>query len=389
MQRLYEAMYRLLEQAPVKFHRYLYDEIKWDNHMLGIVGPRGVGKTTLMLQHLRESHAADESLYVSADNLYFTDHSLYDVAEELVRNGGRYFFIDEVHKYPDWSRELKAMYDSLPDLHVYFTGSSVLDIEKGQADLSRRAPKYVLQGLSFREYLAITHGIEVPCLSLDEILAGGPLLPQVEHPLPYFKDYLRRGYYPFGTDPDYETELEQVIVRTLESDIPQFAEMTAATGRKLLKLMTIISTLAPFKPNMTKLASQIQASRNSMEDYLLYMEKAGMIAQLRTGASGLGALGKAEKIYLDNPNIMYALVGEGQDVGNVRETFFFNQMRVRHTVTASKISDFEIAGATFEVGGKNKTQAQLKGAGRGYVVKDDVEYGHGNVVPIWAFGLTY
>ncbi len=389
MQRLYEAMYRLLEQAPVKFHRYLYDEIKWDNHMLGIVGPRGVGKTTLMLQHLRESHAADEALYVSADNLYFTDHSLYDVAEELVRNGGRYFFIDEVHKYPDWSRELKAMYDSLPDLHVYFTGSSVLDIEKGQADLSRRAPKYVLQGLSFREYLAITHGIEAPCLSLDEILAGGPLLPQVEHPLPYFKDYLRRGYYPFGTDPDFETELEQVIVRTLESDIPQFAEMTAATGRKLLKLMTIISTLAPFKPNMTKLASQIQASRNSMEDYLLYMEKAGMIAQLRTGASGLGALGKAEKIYLDNPNIMYALVGEGQDVGNVRETFFFNQMRVRHTVTASKISDFEIAGATFEVGGKNKTQAQLKGAGRGYVVKDDVEYGHGNVVPIWAFGLTY
>ncbi len=382
-------MYRLLEQAPVKFHRYLYDEIKWDNRMLGIVGPRGVGKTTLMLQHLRESHTADEALYVSADNLYFTDHSLYDVAEELVRNGGRYFFIDEVHKYPDWSRELKAMYDSLPDLHVYFTGSSVLDIEKGQADLSRRAPKYVLQGLSFREYLAITHGIEVPCLSLDEILAGGPLLPQVEHPLPYFKDYLRRGYYPFGTDPDYETELEQVIVRTLESDIPQFAEMTAATGRKLLKLMTIISTLAPFKPNMTKLASQIQASRNSMEDYLLYMEKAGMIAQLRTGASGLGALGKAEKIYLDNPNIMYALVGEGQDVGNVRETFFFNQMRVRHTVTASKISDFEIAGATFEVGGKNKTQAQLKGAGRGYVVKDDVEYGHGNVVPIWAFGLTY
>lgn len=382
-------MYRLLEQAPVKFHRYLYDEIKWDNHMLGIVGPRGVGKTTLMLQHLRESHAADEALYVSADNLYFTDHSLYDVAEELVRNGGRYFFIDEVHKYPDWSRELKAMYDSLPDLHVYFTGSSVLDIEKGQADLSRRAPKYVLQGLSFREYLAITHGIEAPCLSLDEILAGGPLLPQVEHPLPYFKDYLRRGYYPFGTDPDFETELEQVIVRTLESDIPQFAEMTAATGRKLLKLMTIISTLAPFKPNMTKLASQIQASRNSMEDYLLYMEKAGMIAQLRTGASGLGALGKAEKIYLDNPNIMYALVGEGQDVGNVRETFFFNQMRVRHTVTASKISDFEIAGATFEVGGKNKTQAQLKDAERGYVVKDDVEYGHGNVVPIWAFGLTY
>ncbi|WP_321971523.1 ATP-binding protein [Paratractidigestivibacter sp.] len=374
---------------PVEFHRYLYDQIKWDNRMLGIVGPRGVGKTTLMLQHLRESHATDEALYVSADNMYFTDHSLFDVAEDLVRNGGRYFYIDEVHKYPEWSRELKAMYDSLPGLHVYFTGSSVLDIEKGQADLSRRAPKYVLQGLSFREYLAIVYGLQGPCLSLDQILAGGRLLPEVEHPLPLFKDYLRRGYYPFGTDLDFETELEQVIVRTLESDIPQFAEMTAATGRKLLKLMSIVSTLAPFKPNMTKLASQIQASRNSMEDYLLYMEKAGMIAQLRTGASGLGALGKVEKIYLDNPNIMYVLGGENLDIGNVRETFFFNQMRVKYPVTASGQSDFEIQGATFEVGGKSKTQDQLKDVERGYVVKDDIEYGHGNVVPLWAFGLTY
>ncbi|WP_321972643.1 ATP-binding protein [Paratractidigestivibacter sp.] len=389
MQRLYEAMYRLLDQMPVEFHRYLYDQIKWDNRMLGIVGPRGVGKTTLMLQHLRESHATDEALYVSADNMYFTDHSLFDVAEDLVRNGGRYFYIDEVHKYPEWSRELKAMYDSLPGLHVYFTGSSVLDIEKGQADLSRRAPKYVLQGLSFREYLAIVYGLQGPCLSLDQILAGGRLLPEVEHPLPLFKDYLRRGYYPFGTDLDFETELEQVIVRTLESDIPQFAEMTAATGRKLLKLMSIVSTLAPFKPNMTKLASQIQASRNSMEDYLLYMEKAGMIAQLRTGASGLGALGKVEKIYLDNPNIMYVLGGENLDIGNVRETFFFNQMRVKYPVTASGQSDFEIQGATFEVGGKSKTQDQLKDVERGYVVKDDIEYGHGNVVPLWAFGLTY
>lgn len=389
MQRLYEAMLRLLDQTPVDFHRYLYEEIKWDNHMLGIVGPRGVGKTTLMLQRLREAHTSDDALYVSADNLYFSDHSLYDVAEELVRNGGRYFFIDEVHKYPDWSRELKAMYDSLPDLHVYFTGSSVLDIEKGQADLSRRAPKYVLQGLSFREYLAIVHGVDAPRSSLEEILAGGLRIPGVEHPLPLFKDYLRRGHYPFGTDLDFEIELEQVITRTLESDIPQFADMTVATGRKLLKLMSIVSTLAPFKPNMTKLASQIQASRNNIEDYLLYMEKAGMIAQLRTGASGIGALGKAEKIYLDNTNILYVLAGEGADIGNVRETFFYNQMRVRHRVSASRISDFEIGGVTFEVGGKSKTQAQLKGAERGYVVKDDVEYGHGNVVPIWAFGLTY
>ena len=389
MYRLYEYMRRQLEQVPTSFHRYLYDEIKWENRMLGIVGPRGVGKTTLFLQRIREAHSTNDSLYVSADHIYFADHSLYGVAEEFVRNGGKYLFIDEVHKYDNWSRELKSMFDSLPDLHVCFTGSSVLDIEKGQADLSRRAPKYMLQGLSFREYLAIEHGIEAPLLSLAEILEGVPSIQGLEHPLPLFKGYLRRGYYPFGGDPDFDIELGQVIGRTLESDIPLFAQMTPATGRKLLKLMAIVSTLAPFKPNMTSLGSQIQASRNNIEDYLLYMEKAGMIAQLRTGASGVGALGKPEKVYLDNTNILYNLSEGNEDVGSVRETFFFNQMRVKHLVTASKLSDFEIGGITFEVGGKNKGQAQIRDAERGYIVKDDIEYGHGNVVPLWMFGLTY
>ena len=389
MYRLYEYMRRQLEQVPTSFHRYLYDEIKWENRMLGIVGPRGVGKTTLFLQRIREAHSTNDSLYVSADHIYFADHSLYGVAEEFVRNGGKYLFIDEVHKYDNWSRELKSMFDSLPDLHVCFTGSSVLDIEKGQADLSRRAPKYMLQGLSFREYLAIEHGIEAPLLSLAGILEGVPSIQGLEHPLPLFKGYLRRGYYPFGNDPDFDIELGQVIGRTLESDIPLFAQMTPATGRKLLKLMAIVSTLAPFKPNMTSLGSQIQASRNNIEDYLLYMEKAGMIAQLRTGASGLGALGKPEKVYLDNTNILYNLSEGNEDVGSVRETFFFNQMRVKHLVTASKLSDFEIGGITFELGGKNKGQAQIRDAERGYVVKDDIEYGHGNVVPLWMFGLTY
>lgn len=389
MDRLYEYMQRQLASTPDVFHRYLYDNIAWENRMLGLVGPRGVGKTTLFLQRIKEAHSLDDTLYVSADHMYFADHTLFGLAESFNKQGGHHLFIDEVHKYPQWSRELKAMYDSFPDLHVYFTGSSILDIEKGEADLSRRAPTYHMQGLSFREYLAIRHGIEAPCLTLEQILAGQAVIPGIDHPLPFFEDYLRTGYYPFGSDPDFSIELDQVITRTLEVDIPQFSGMTSATGRKLKKLMAIVSTLAPFKPNMTSLGSQIQASRNSIEDYLLYLEKAGMIAQLRTSAGGIGALGKTEKVYLDNTNILYNLSDGKEDVGAVRETFFFNQMRVNNQITASPLSDFCIGDATFEVGGKNKGHDQLKGAQQGFVVKDDIEYGHGDVIPLWAFGLNY
>ena len=389
MERLYEYMNRQLKSVNDEFHRYMYDKINWGNRMLGLVGPRGVGKTTLFLQHIKEHHSTDDTLYVSAEHMYFANHSLYGLSEEFFKNGGKYLYIDEVHKYEGWSRELKLMYDSLPGLHVYFTGSSVLDIEKGEADLSRRAPKYLMQGMSFREYLAIRHGVHAPCLSLADILAHKEEIPGVEHPLPLFKDYLRCGYYPFGDDEQFDIELGQVITRTLEVDIPQFAGMTAATGRKLKRLMAIVSTLAPFKPNMTSLGSQIQVSRNNVEDYLLYMEKAGMIAQLRTNAGGLGALGKTEKVYLDNTKILYNLSEGSEDIGNVRETFFFNQMRVGHKVTASKISDFEIDGLTFEVGGKNKGQNQIAEAKRGYVVKDDIEFSYGNVIALWALGLMY
>ena len=194
MDQLYEYMLRQLAQTPDSFRRYIYDSINWDNRMLGLVGPRGVGKTTLFLQRIKEAHSTRDALYVSADHLYFSTHSLYGVAERLYQDGGSHLFIDEVHKYPNWSHELKMMFDSLPGLHVYFTGSSVLDIERGDADLSRRAPRYEMQGLSFREYLAIRHGIEVPVRPLDDILAGDAGLPGVEHPLPLFRDYLRRGY---------------------------------------------------------------------------------------------------------------------------------------------------------------------------------------------------
>lgn len=389
MEVLYQFMEKQLDATVSRFVRYKYDAIRWQNRMLGLVGPRGVGKTTLFLQHIKKHHSLRDTLYVTADHLYFSTHTLYETAETFNKNGGRYLFIDEVHKYSNWSQELKLMYDSFPDLHVYFTGSSVLDIEKGEADLSRRAPKYLMQGLSFREFLAIRHQIDVPVFSLDQILANEARITGISHPLVYFKEYLKEGYYPFGQDVDFETELNQVITRTIEMDIPQFANMNIGTAKKLKKLMVILAGLVPYKPNMSSLGSQIQASRNNVEDYLTFMEKAGLLAQLKDGTGGLGELGKVEKVYLDNTNLLYALGNGQEDAGTIRETFFFNQMRVNHQVTSSPISDFEIQGKTFEVGGKSKGKKQITDAKEGYIVKDDIEYGYGNVIPIWAFGLNY
>lgn len=389
MESLYQFMQKQLDATESQFVRYKYDAIHWKNRMLALVGPRGVGKTTLFLQHIKKHHSLRDTLYVTADHLYFTGRTLFETAETFNKNGGKFFFIDEVHKYSNWSQELKLMYDAFPDLHVYFTGSSILDIERGEADLSRRAPKYLMQGLSFREFLAIRHQIEVPVFSLEQILNHEAKIPGVSHPLVYFKEYLKEGYYPFGQDLDFETELNQVITRTIEVDIPQYANMNIGTARKLKKLLVILADLVPYKPNMASLGSQIQASRNNVEDYLTYLEKAGLLAQLKDGTGGLGELGKVEKVYLDNTNLMYVL-GDGQeDTGTLRETLFFNQMRVNQKVTSSPISDFEIQGKTFEVGGKSKGKKQITDAKEGYVVKDDIEYGYGNVIPLWAFGLNY
>lgn len=389
MDRLYETMHRLLDNTTSEFLRYRFHEINWDNRMLGLVGPRGIGKTTLFLQHIKRRGDLDATLFFSADDIYFSDHTIVDTAETFYKQNGKYLYIDEIHKYPRWSQELKAIYDSYPDLHVYFTGSSVLDIEKGEADLSRRAPKYLMQGLSFREFLALRHAINLEAVPLEKILANQVSIPGVDHPLPLFQEYLLSGYYPFGQDPDFQIELSQVINRTLEVDIPQFANMSASTGNKLKRLLAVISTLVPFKPNLAKLAGQVQVSRNNLEDYLLFMEKAGMISQLREAVSGINSLGKVSKIYLDNTNLIFNLSDDAQKTGTVRETFFLNQMRVNHNVCASPVSDFEIDGKTFEVGGRSKTFEQLEGVSQGYVVKDDIEYGHGNVIPLWAFGLNY
>lgn len=389
MERLYELFNRKLNSTPTDFYRYMYHKIKWKGRSFGVVGPRGVGKSTMLLQYIKQNLGTSDTLYVSADHLYFSEHRLVELADYFVKMGGKHLFVDEIHKYADWSRELKQIYDSYDDLQIIVSGSSILDIYKGLADLSRRMPIYNMQGLSFREYLHLFHGIEMPALSIDDILSQKAVIAGVEHPLPLFKDYLRRGYYPFGKDDEFEMELMQVINQTMEVDIPQHIQSNISIGRKLKSLLMVVARSVPFKPVMQKLADVTGISRNDIPDYLLYMERAGMIAQLRDTTAGIRGLGKVGKLYLDNPNLIYALATGQADIGNVRETFFMNQVRVMNDVLSSPVSDFEINGKTFEVGGRKKGRKQISGVGEGYVVKDDIESGYANVVPLWAFGLNY
>lgn len=386
---LIEFMDGQLKQTTSTFHRYMYDRISWESRMFGLVGPRGVGKSTMILQYIKEHRGERKILYVAADHLYFASHSLIETVDEFAKEGGEQIFIDEIHKYDNWSRELKQIYDSHPDMKVGFTGSSVLDIYKGYSDLSRRSPIFMMQGLSFREYLKLFHNIDVPIYALEDILAQKVSLDGVRHPLPLFREYLQRGYYPFSGDSDFDMRLRQVINQTMEVDIPQYANMNASTGRKLKKLLAVIARSVPFKPVMETLASVIGVSRNILPDYFLYMEQAGMIGQLRDDTGGIRGIGKVEKVYLDNTSLAYLLGREAADIGNIRETFFYNQMRVTTDIISSRISDFQIDDKTFEVGGKKKGKKQIASAEDGYVVRDDIEVGTGNIIPLWAFGLTY
>lgn len=386
---LYAYMRLQLELTCSEFHRYLYNDVNWNARMVAITGARGVGKSTMVLQYVKTQISDCKVLYISADHTFFTTHTLVEVADDFSKEAGSLLVIDEVHKYPDWSRELKQIYDTHPDMKVIFTGSSVLDIIDGVADLSRRVLHYTMYGLSFREYLGLFHHISVPKYSLEEILDGKAHIEGMLHPLPAFREYLSEGYYPFAIEGDFPLRMQNVITKTIESDIAQYAGLRATTAKKLKKMLAVISGLAPYKPNADNLALEIGISRNSVQDYLSLLERAQLIGQLRDDTGGIRGLGKVEKVYIDNPSLMRVLSGGKTDVGNMRETFFYNQMRVKNDVISSRQSDFKIEKYTFEVGGRKKGKKQIEDIPDSFIVKDDIEFAQGNVIPLWAFGLNY
>ena len=390
MQALYEQFYQLLELTPMNFFREKIDQINWDVRILGILGQKGVGKSTLILQHIKRQGNVDESLYIVADDIYFSAHTLLETARDFFARGGKYLYIDEIHKYQNWSREIKNIYDSLPLLHVVYSGSSMLDLKQGGADLSRRVIEYHLPVWSFREYLNLRCGWQLKTATLEEVLKGKVDFPYgAERPLMYFDEYMKKGCYPFSLEPEFETRLRQVGNTTVELDIPKYAQMTIAATRKLKKFMYYISKSVPVKINYSDMARDLALDREDLPKYLEYLEKAELVSVLRMKANGDAILRKMDKLYLHNPNMSYVLSGEKPNDGNSRETIFLCWTKHLYDTLESPISDFEIAGKTFEVGGRKKGKKQIQDATEGYVVKDNIEYVFDNQVPLWMFGFLY
>lgn len=392
MESLFATSQLLISRVDTTYVRDKHNEIDWNSRLVAILGARGTGKTTMILQHIRLHNTTSQALYVMADDFYFTSHRLEELANKFMLLGGKYLYIDEIHKYKGWSTEIKNIYDKMPDLHVVYSGSSILDLEKGGADLSRRKLEYIMPGLSFREYLNISQEWNLPRYTLEEILAGKVDFPyKAARPLQLFASYLREGYYPFFKEGNYTMRLNGIIKQVVEDDVPKFADMEIASVQKLKKLLYILAQNVPFKPNYAKLERDLGISRNTLPKYMQYLEKAGLIGVLREKVQGIKLLEKIEKIYLNNPNEAYILSDETPNIGTLRETIFFAWLRVEHLVSSSPVSDFEVDGLTFEIGGKNKGKKQLTTlpSDKAYVVKDDTEYVFQNFIPLWMFGFVY
>lgn len=389
---------RLVNAVSLTYVRYLHDAIDWTSRMICIKGARGVGKTTLMLQRIKQSFPGNEqAVYVSLDNLWFTEHRLIELVEYHLLHGGTHLFVDEVHRYPynNWIQELKNIYDSYPGLRVVFTGSSLLQIDFSVADLSRRCVFYTLQGLSFREYLEFEGKGSFPVFTLEEILKGhltaaADVVSQITV-IPLFEEYLRQGYYPFYKEApvSYPLRLQQIITTVLENDLPAVEKVEYVSIKKMKRLLMILSQMVPFTPNMTKIAESIEATRQSVIRMFQVLERAALLIMLYSGKNNMQQLAKPEKVYLDNTNLMYAL-SSSADIGNIRETFFANQLKQNHQIAFSGQGDFRINDVyTFEVGGKNKTFEQIKDVPNSYLAIDGMEYGTGNRIPLWLFGFLY
>jgi predicted AAA+ superfamily ATPase len=398
MEELFDFFYRELRKTDLSFQRYLIDEIDWEGRLSAITGARGTGKTTMILQHIKRTfgNSPKEALYVSADNIWFSGNRLFDLANDFEKQGGKYLYIDEVHKYENWSQEIKNIYDCFSSLKVVITGSSMLQIYRGNADLSRRAAHYVLYGLSFREFLKYDQNIVFEKFTLDEILqnhieiAGG--INEKIRPLPLFNAYLKQGYYPYYKSDKrfYLSKLANTVNLILEMDLPAVETIEMYSIRKIKKLLWIISQSVPFTPKITNLAANLEVSRNSLLNYLTILERGGLINLLQSNTKGINSLAKPEKVYLNNTNLIFAFDVNKPDTGNLRETFFFNQLQTVSEVTSAHQADFSVNNKyIFEIGGKNKGHEQIAGLGNAYLALDNLEYGFGNKIPLWLFGMLY
>lgn len=398
MERLLELFRNRLALVPTQLSRSLMSEIQWDAKLIGIKGARGVGKTTLMLQYIKQqlSNELNVTLYVSLDHLWFTENTLVDLADTFVKRGGKYLFLDEVHKYENWTQELKNIYDAYPTLKVVFTGSSLLEILNARADLSRRAIVYHLQGLSFREYLILHTNNDFKKYSLNTILnqhteISTEVLPHIK-PLAHFNDYLNIGYFPFHLEqPDvYYMRINEIISMMLEIELPLLRGVDVGYVARIKQLLYIISQAVPFVPNVSKLSEKIGIERKTLLTYLHYLDEIALTKNLFKESFGISSLQKPQKIYLENTNYMYALNSESANKGNLRETFFANQLKQNHTITYTDLGDFLVDNKyTFEIGGKSKNNKQIKNTSNSFIAADDIEYGFENKIPLWMFGFLY
>ncbi|MBQ7663721.1 MAG: ATP-binding protein [Bacteroidaceae bacterium] len=397
MDRIFKTYGRLLAETDLSFTRYLYDKINWDNKLIVIKGAKGVGKTTMLLQHILKNFPyKQKALYVSLDHIWFAQNSILDLAEYHYTHGGTHLFLDEIHKYKGWQQEVKNIYDSYPGLHIVVTGSSMLRLEESlMGDLSRRHRQYSLEGLSFREYLELEQVAQLPILSLETVLNNhfmqASQITSKLKVLSYFEKYLESGYYPFYREEGdgFSDRLQQVIDSIINIEIPAISNVEYDSVYKAKRLLAILAESSPYTLNISGLCNTLQTSRNNVLKLLDLMDKAALVRRLYSVDSGMNMLTKPEKVLFYNTNLMYCLTPKAED-GTMRETFLASQLAVNHQLSMPNRGDLVVDGRwLFEVGGKNKGFSQIKGINNSYVAADKIDIGHGNKIPLWLFGMLY
>ncbi|MGM9743218.1 MAG: ATP-binding protein [Candidatus Cryptobacteroides sp.] len=396
LQPLYDNYHRKIAKISLRFKRYLYDQINWESRIISIKGARGVGKTTMLLQHILENYEdIDRTLYVSLDDLWFATHNLIDLVDWADRHGIMRLYLDEVHRYEGWSLVLKNIYDNYPDMSIVYTGSSLLVMDNANVDMSRRQTSYTMHGMSFREYLEIEDIMHINPISIEDLLhrhvkTAMEIVGSVKI-APLFEMYLSNGYYPFYREslPDFPSRLKETVSVVIDSDLPSVEKVSFDTLQKMKKLLMIVSANVPFEPNMSELWRQLSTDNESGLKMLYALDKAQVLMLLSAKKKNYKNLAKPDKIYLGNPNLMHVLC-PSVDKGNERETFFLNQVRAGHDVTYPKQGDFLIDGRyLFEVGGRRKTFDQIADVPDSFLAVDDTEVGYGNRIPLWMFGFLY